>query len=1113
MTVILRNNVSSTLATGLSASDTTLVVADGSLFPSPTGDEYFYATLASPAGVIEIVKVTARVGNSLTVVRAQDGSSAFTFQVGALVEMRVNTATIQDTIQQASDQLETSFAAFVAGQRVVRDVAGLLADTSLTYTPDTADTVAAGDLIRTQVEGYVYEVAASGAADQHATTGGGVKLYEVGPVFSTRERLAAWLARVTAAGGSVPDGAEFSAGGFHYQFSAGATAIDDIPGLLPAGEIYAEHFGAAADLSWRQLEVGDLDGVNAGTYGPQRLSGTNDFNAIRRAMEYAAPLGRRVVVNGDTYVRCYVRLGADGSTTNFDFDLFYNSESEIVVHLYDSTGADPDAQHTIVDPADYTVVGATILFNTAPAAGLQVEVCVNFSVVGELVVRGVLWTQYALTQVGVDVSTSYAKYSAQLTIGAYSYNGSKPSNNGQWGPVIATQTGYYRLDAPERVDNASVTSAVTRAARVLADASNSFQDSDSATMTVRMGNVFGGVYRLAAGPRTNTASLMMHLMHWGGTYTPPGGVELLDKTSYPVTEKWLPERCEVYFETDLDGDDHGFIKGWELAETVDCYVGPCVVRNATHVYWVGVGDLAGAFVTADQANRANMGNRAGFQTGYNIAPGDDIYAVLYKGDGTSKFETHVGTAIAYQRTSKASFVCDGHHIECATGTTEGIRARQPQGYVDFGPCYITGATLAAYILGGNGGGHINVIGGDGLIRYDRAKGWRLSGTKVHRGDDRNNTADGLTETGYESNNAAVQLRGSYPTTTTSAAASAGDRTISINAFPGAFDSVAPGDRLVAKNGSGDIICETRATDYDVQGSLVLNVEALPEDIPIGTTLMLDHGFEVLELNCDFSSSEFGVYAENGTIRNANFERVGWTGRHHAKLYNVQMEMTGRLPTTAARRVSSASDQAIWCDANCAITYINPYVPKNEDGDKAFFLQTDVGLAATLTLIGGTVEDLATLADATTDYDQVRMFGTVDLDGNPHLSCYNGELSFTPAIEIGAATTGVTYALQEGWAIVDDRFVDLHAHVQLTSKGALAGTVTMDVPLSALGTYEIPCAVVMDNVNFATNEHGSAYVDGSIVRFVQQSNTDAPSMTDAQLLDTTEIWVNARYRWR
>ena len=175
MAVLLKNNVSSTLATAITASDTAIVVADGSQFPAPTGGDYFFATLVSPAGVVEVVKVTARVSNSLTVVRAQDDSSASSFQVGSLVEMRVSAASVQDAVTQTLAQLEAAFIA--ARGRTSRDTTVLGADTALTYTVGTANTVAAGDIISTREEGYAYEVAASGATDNDVTTAGGVKLY------------------------------------------------------------------------------------------------------------------------------------------------------------------------------------------------------------------------------------------------------------------------------------------------------------------------------------------------------------------------------------------------------------------------------------------------------------------------------------------------------------------------------------------------------------------------------------------------------------------------------------------------------------------------------------------------------------------------------------------------------------------------------------------------------------------------------------------------------------------------------------------------------------------------------------------------------------------------
>ena len=200
MPVILKNNASSTLATAITASDTGVVVANGSQFPAITSGDYFYVTLVSQAGQTEIVKVTARVGNSMTVVRAQDGSSAASFQVGTFVEMRVNAASVMDLMDEYDQASEISItdaggyytsgtvegalqeAGGTLRTQATRDtVTALLADTVFTYTAGQLGTVATADTIRTRTEGFSYKVAASTASDQHVSTAGGVKLYVLPP--------------------------------------------------------------------------------------------------------------------------------------------------------------------------------------------------------------------------------------------------------------------------------------------------------------------------------------------------------------------------------------------------------------------------------------------------------------------------------------------------------------------------------------------------------------------------------------------------------------------------------------------------------------------------------------------------------------------------------------------------------------------------------------------------------------------------------------------------------------------------------------------------------------------------------------------------------------------
>lgn len=112
MTVLLKNNVASTITSTINASDVGITVASGTgaLFPTITGGDYFYATLTSTGGTQEIVKVSARVSDTMTIARAQDNTTAQSFSSGSRIEMRVNVAAIEDyTLTAAGAVLPANF--------------------------------------------------------------------------------------------------------------------------------------------------------------------------------------------------------------------------------------------------------------------------------------------------------------------------------------------------------------------------------------------------------------------------------------------------------------------------------------------------------------------------------------------------------------------------------------------------------------------------------------------------------------------------------------------------------------------------------------------------------------------------------------------------------------------------------------------------------------------------------------------------------------------------------------------------------------------------------------------------------------------------------------------
>lgn len=102
MNIKFTNNASSKLASvDLDSADLSFSVTTdtGDRFPTlSTAEDYFYCTIVDQLGNLEIVKVTDRTGDTLTVERGQDGTSARDFTVGSVVSHRFNAAAIDDSL-------------------------------------------------------------------------------------------------------------------------------------------------------------------------------------------------------------------------------------------------------------------------------------------------------------------------------------------------------------------------------------------------------------------------------------------------------------------------------------------------------------------------------------------------------------------------------------------------------------------------------------------------------------------------------------------------------------------------------------------------------------------------------------------------------------------------------------------------------------------------------------------------------------------------------------------------------------------------------------------------------------------------------------------------------
>ncbi len=109
MALLISNFAQSSLTVALgsnSSTDTVITVADGSRFPNPsTGDWFPIVLISADTLTHEVVWGTSRSGNTITVSRAQEGSSASAFAVGAIVSHNLTKEAYEQFVRQGADNL------------------------------------------------------------------------------------------------------------------------------------------------------------------------------------------------------------------------------------------------------------------------------------------------------------------------------------------------------------------------------------------------------------------------------------------------------------------------------------------------------------------------------------------------------------------------------------------------------------------------------------------------------------------------------------------------------------------------------------------------------------------------------------------------------------------------------------------------------------------------------------------------------------------------------------------------------------------------------------------------------------------------------------------------
>jgi len=118
------NAATATLASSITSSSTTLSVTAGlgALFPSMAAGEFFAGVLVDASNNVEIVRVTARAGDVMTVTRAQEGTTARAYSAGSRFEVRLTSAGLNNFLQLDGAQTVTGQKTFT--QTIIGNLQG-----------------------------------------------------------------------------------------------------------------------------------------------------------------------------------------------------------------------------------------------------------------------------------------------------------------------------------------------------------------------------------------------------------------------------------------------------------------------------------------------------------------------------------------------------------------------------------------------------------------------------------------------------------------------------------------------------------------------------------------------------------------------------------------------------------------------------------------------------------------------------------------------------------------------------------------------------------------------------------------------------------------------------
>lgn len=268
---LFANNAATTLATGISSTSTTLTLQAGSgaLFPNPTNGNQFTVTMidAITETKTEIMYCTARSGDTLTVTRAQEGTTAQSWVAGDYVRNGPTAGTL--ALLQSLEQLSVPPVGSASNLSCSLSVASSSATFAATQAEVATSVVntASGWLLTNYSETVNISTVGAGGLDTGTITNGYVAIYAIGtnPISGTVSILATDVTNSVApevySGSYMPSGYTYSALLSVWRVSGGQL----VPGTQVGRSIYPYAYNVLTTATSGALSLSGAVPQNAKT--------------------------------------------------------------------------------------------------------------------------------------------------------------------------------------------------------------------------------------------------------------------------------------------------------------------------------------------------------------------------------------------------------------------------------------------------------------------------------------------------------------------------------------------------------------------------------------------------------------------------------------------------------------------------------------------------------------------------------------------------------------------------------------------------------------------------------------------------------------------------------